>query len=231
MSTADSEQSKSARGTAARMRQAKARRKRLIALGVAGISTALVAVGAGVLLQKQQEISKSTPQNAIGENAPVERNWPAAWASNASARPLGTEINGITCDAAEGVVEHTHQYLNFVVDGKTVYAPANVGINPQGPCLYWLHSHSPDGIIHVEAPQKRSFVLGQFLDIWRSTNTVDQNLLSSVVAAAKPSQVWLNGSLYQGNPWEIPLTEKAQITVVYGKPITQPVPFTFPSGL
>jgi len=33
-------------------------------------------------------------------------------------------------------------------------------------CLYWLHTHVADGIIHIETPGERSFTLGEFFDIW-----------------------------------------------------------------
>ena len=34
-------------------------------------------------------------------------------------------------------------------------------------CYYWLHTHTNDGVIHVESPTQRLYTLGDFFDIWR----------------------------------------------------------------
>ncbi len=35
-----------------------------------------------------------------------------------------------------------------------------------GGCFYWLHTHTEDGIIHIESPVQRTFTLGHFFAIW-----------------------------------------------------------------
>ena len=40
-----------------------------------------------------------------------------------------------------------------------------------GQCIYWLHTHAPDGIIHVESPTQRIYTLGNFFDEWRQPLT------------------------------------------------------------
>ena len=212
---------KDARGTAATIIKQKERRQKVIRLGITGIITALLAVGVGLVVQEQGKIFGFL----TGKNNPKPDNWPAAWASDARTRPLGTKIDGITCDTSEGVAHHTHQYLTFIVNGRIAKAPASVGINYPAQCLYWLHTHTSDGIIHLESPQKREFMLGEFLDIWRSSKDVNKSLLT-VVAKEKPSQVWVNGKLYTGNPWTLPLTPKEQITIEYGQPTIKPQHFT-----
>jgi hypothetical protein len=34
-------------------------------------------------------------------------------------------------------------------------------------CIYWLHTHDETGIIHIESPIKKDFILGQFFDLWK----------------------------------------------------------------
>src|SRR6185437_14266092 len=63
------------------------------------------------------------------------------------ATPRGQTISGIACDAQEGQRIHIHQHLAILDHGKPVEVPYDVG-RPSGvPCLYWLHTHTPDGII------------------------------------------------------------------------------------
>ena len=219
--------SQSARGTAAKMRQAAVRRQRWMLLGILGIASAAIAVGVTVVTQKWNQASSI----AITKEAATPNHWPAVWARKARIPALGQKIDGIPCETMEGTAEHTHQHLTLIVDGKVAYAPASSGINDSAQCLYWLHTHSPDGIIHLESPVKHPFMLGEFLDIWRSTPSVDRSLLTDVIAKQKPTQVWLNGNLYTGNPWTIPLTPQAQIAIEYGQPTIKPKPFTFPKGL
>jgi len=218
---------KDARGTAARMLKKQGRRQKTFRLGLASILTALLAVGVRLLVQKQSQ----TPGFLTGKNHPISGNWPTAWVSQVTARPLGTIIDGITCDTSEGVVQHSHQYLTFIINGRIAKAPGSVGIDDATQCLYWLHSHNPDGIIHLESPQTGEFMLGEFLDIWRSSKDVNKSLLTEVVAKEKPSQVWVNGQLYTGNLWTLPLTSREQITIEYGQPTLKPQPFTFPAGM
>src|SRR5438105_1951651 len=73
-------------------------------------------------------------------------------------------IDGIQCNTMEGAVTHTHQHLLIYDRGRPVTVPADIGINNSNsasPCLFWLHTHSTDGIIHVESPHQGTYTLGQ----------------------------------------------------------------------
>ena len=82
------------------------------------------------------------------------------------AASMGQTIDGISCDAQEGQRIHIHQHLVIFDHGKQVSIPNNVGQPAGRPCIYWLHTHTPDGIIHIEAPLDRSFTLGDFFKVW-----------------------------------------------------------------
>ena len=62
--------------------------------------------------------------------------------------PSGEHVAGISCDAMEDSRLHIHQHLAIFDHGKEVAIPANIGIPPGKQCLYWLHTHTPDGVIH-----------------------------------------------------------------------------------
>lgn len=75
------------------------------------------------------------------------------------------------------MVMHIHPRIYIEMDGQPYMVPQNVGIEPS----MWkyhsldaygmtgmapLHTHTNDGIIHVESNVKRDYTLGEFLDIW-----------------------------------------------------------------
>ena len=80
--------------------------------------------------------------------------------------PAGQTVGGISCDAQEGQRIHIHQHLVILDRGKAVDIPPNVGPPAGKRCIYWLHTHAPDGFIHVEAPLDRSFTLGDLFTVW-----------------------------------------------------------------
>jgi len=137
----------------------------------------------------------------------------------------GRPINGISCDAMEGNRLHIHQHLLILDHGKEVHIPENVGQVPERNCLYWIHTHTPDGIIHIEAPADRSFTLGDFFKIWGQP-------LSRTAAAsahAKKGQrlrVWVDGKAYAGDPNAIKLNAHTDIVIEAGPPFPTPPRFT-----
>ena len=77
------------------------------------------------------------------------------------------------------IVLHNHVHLAVLVDGRNIIIPANIGIDPPlyrdhlmdiygtlNPQVAPLHTHSNDGVIHIESNKVHEFSLGQFLDIW-----------------------------------------------------------------
>jgi hypothetical protein len=144
----------------------------------------------------------------------------------------GTPIANINCDASEQSVVHYHAHLAILYQGTPVSVPQNIGIT--GKCLYWLHTHDDTGVIHIEAPQsasKRSFVLGEFFQVWK------QPLSTSQVATLKVQKgqelvAFVDGQRHTGDPRKIPLKSHTLVTLEIGPPITDPPPgFEFPSGV
>lgn len=139
--------------------------------------------------------------------------------------PAGQPIDGIRCDAMEGSVLHIHQHVAIRDHGRAVAIPEDVGRPLLGNCLYWIHTHTPDGIVHIESPNFRTFTLGTFFDVW------GQPLSRRNVAGAKPKKnervvVWVDGRRDDGDPRAIPLTQHLDLTIEVGPPYTKPAPFT-----
>ena len=151
----------------------------------------------------------------------------------------GKTVNGISCDRGEQVAFHIHAHLTVFVNGAARQVPAAIGIpgaqaenTPSGPfvasgtCFYWLHTHAPDGIIHIESPVQRTYTLGDFFDIWGQPLGPDQ-----AGPARGPVTALYNGQVYRGNPRNIPLEKHAQIQLEVGKPLISPASISFPNGL
>jgi len=151
----------------------------------------------------------------------------------------GQAIDGISCQTTEQTLFHIHAHLTIFVNGAARQIPAAVGIpgaraqsTPNGPfigsgtCFYWLHTHAPDGIIHIESPVHRTYTLGNFFDEWGQPLSTNQ-----VGPATGPVVALYNGQVYQGNLRDIPLDAHAQIQLEVGKPLIAPEQITFPNGL
>lgn len=134
----------------------------------------------------------------------------------------GLPIDGITCDRTEGNVEHIHANLQLYDRGHALTVPGQIGMPDTGGCLYWIHTHSDDGMIHIEAPVKRTFSLGQFFDIWDSDLSWTQ-AGSMKAPHGKRLSVWVNGTPWHGNsPRDIVLKDHESIVIQNGPPFATP---------
>ncbi len=102
------------------------------------------------------------------------------------ADPVGgfdENVGAVSCDAGgHDAAYHIHSQLTIKLpDGTTAEVPPNIGINQN--CMYWLHTHEPDGLLHVEAPNETLATLADFLEIWRrSTNPTIPNAVNAGLA-------------------------------------------------
>jgi hypothetical protein len=152
--------------------------------------------------------------------------------ANAQAVKKGETIDGIQCQNTEKVAFHIHAHLAIFVDGKQKQVPYGIGIGPlpgggfggqaykygpfvtEGSCFMWLHTHTADGIIHMEAPKQITFNLGDFFDIWGI------KLSSSQVGPAKGKVTALvDGKVVGGNPRSIVLKDHELIQLDVGTPL------------
>ncbi len=141
-----------------------------------------------------------------------------------AATPSGQTIDGISCDRSEGAIFHIHQHVAISVHGKPLEIPSDIGRPIVAQCLYWIHTHAPGGLVHVEAPKFRTFTLGNFFDIW------GEPLAATSVSSARVKRgdlhVFVNGRAYRGDPRKIELSQHTDIAIEAGPPYAKPVPFT-----
>jgi hypothetical protein len=132
-------------------------------------------------------------------------------------------ISGVECHRTEQLNYHVHTHLDVFVDGREQQVPDNVGRLDS--CLYWLHTHTGDGIIHIEAPQTREFTLGQVIDVWKQTSD-SAGFFESVTG--KNVTVYVDGEQVEGSYTVVPLESLGEIVIVYGEPpVDIPAEFDF----
>ena len=128
----------------------------------------------------------------------------------------GQTVDGIQCSTTEQTLFHIHTHLTIFVNGSARQIPQDVGFN-DNTCLHWLHTHAPDGIIHIESPEHRAFTLGNFFDIW------GQPLGPDRAGPAKGTvTAFYNGAVYHGDPRNIPLGDRTEIQLDVGSPLIAP---------
>lgn len=131
-------------------------------------------------------------------------------------------IDGIRCDREEGAAEHIHVNLQLYDRGRPVPVPAGIGIPQGSACLYWIHTHSGDGFIHIESPVTRPFDLGEFFDIW-GPDLSWTKAASLVAPRGHRLTIWVDGKPWHGgDPRAIVLKDHETIVIQNGPPYAKP---------
>jgi hypothetical protein len=187
------------------------RRRRWVTVGVvAAAAIALVAV-AIVGIRAAGDPEPATSATALEAVSGVGSASPPPWAlpddpvQRVAAAGLDT--------GPMGTADHYHAHLDIIVDGRQVAVPADLGIDPATGAMSAVHTHTPDGIVHVEADTVgETFTLGQLFTEWNVRLTTSQ--LGSL--SGEPLKVYVNGEVQTGDPALLNLADEQQITVVYG---------------
>jgi hypothetical protein len=164
------------------------------------------------------------PANGIGyEGIPLEEG--PAIAPAGTTLP-GTTVDGVRCAPVEQLAYHIHAHLAVFVNGRLYQLPAGIGIPGSvaqstnygpvaagGKCFYWLHTHTADGVIHIESPTSRVYTLGDFFDEWHEP-------LSATQVGVVHGRI---NAFFNGKPWKhdlrsIPLLPHALIQLNIGEP-------------
>ncbi|MHB8469427.1 MAG: hypothetical protein ACYDCH_06690 [Gaiellaceae bacterium] len=132
---------------------------------------------------------------------------------------------GLSALGQEGSVLHIHQHLDLYVAGKKVTVPAGIGIDPSS-FITEVHTHDTTGVIHVESPTQRSFVLGQFFGEWGVKLTA-----ACVADHCGHLSWWVDGTKMTGNPAALVLKAHQEIAIAAGPPpLVVPKSYAFPAG-
>jgi hypothetical protein len=187
-------------------------------------STTQSSSGSNTTSTSSSTTSGSKSQGQLGfEGIPIQNG---AAVAPASTTQTGT-VNGIQCGSKEELAYHIHAHLTVFDNGQARSIPGGIGIpgsqvvqTTQGPvasggqCIYWLHTHAPDGVIHIESPTQRIYSLGDFFDEWH------QPLSATQVGDVKGKV----SAVVNGKPWTksiraIPLDPHQVIQLNVGSPV------------
>lgn len=200
---------------AALRRQAELKeRRRRVQIGF-GAAAALVGVVAAVVLgirgaQNDDRQAGTAANDVSGVGAALDPPWPLPEDVDSRVAAAGLDTGPM------GTADHYHVHLDIFVDGVEVTVPADLGVDPATGAMSAVHTHTPDGLVHVEADKVgEAFTLGQLFTQWDVRLSEDQ--IGSLVASPdEPLKVYVDGAEQTGDPAQLRLADRQQISIVYG---------------
>jgi hypothetical protein len=191
------------------------RNKRILIGSLVAAAVVLIAAVSFLIYNANAKNSKSQNQAAPTEQV---------------VNPAYPPVAGIYCDSLEQTAYHIHAHLTVYINGQPVSIPQGIGIATDQSCLYWLHTHTSDGVIHIEAPKKVSPTLGDFLDIW-GQSSFSQLGFRNELALSAGWTVYVDGKQVTSNFNQLVLQPHMVITIAYNSPkITPDSNYNWPQG-
>ena len=137
------------------------------------------------------------------------------------AAPIDYSRTSSICLSGPSIRVHIHMHVSIYINNERVLIPGGVGIHVgRGrTCYYWLHTHDSSGVLHVEAPSQHTFVLGDFLTIWKQ-HFHQQGYPAQLDVTGW--QVYVNGKPASSDFFHLSLSERMLVTLAYHSPNIQP---------
>jgi hypothetical protein len=193
--------------------EAKQRNRRLAVIAGTGAALATLLIVAAIGISNAQDDDSSTQAGSgavSGLGAAAAPPWPLPPDATDRVAAAGMDTGPM------GMTEHYHAHLDIIVNGEAVPVPANLGIDPATGGMAALHTHTADGLVHVEADtQDEAFTLGQLFTAWDVKLTAEQ-IGSMTTTDGNELKVYVNGEEQSGNPAMLRLADQQQITIVFG---------------
>ena len=210
----------------------KERRRRLAFYGaivvVVAVLIAMGTVGIRNVSQNKDAQANTNLQSSSGLGAESAPPWALPADAVGRVKAAGLNLGQM------GTAEHYHAHLDILIDGQPVPIPVNIGIDPNSGAMSAVHTHSADGVIHIEAATKgEPFTLGQLFTEWNVR--LSGNQIGSLTASnGNTLTAYVDGKKVAGDPAMIRLAGRQQIAIVYGPKdakVNVPDTFKFEKGL
>ncbi|MCC7436814.1 hypothetical protein IT402_03010 [Candidatus Nomurabacteria bacterium] len=121
------------------------------------------------------------------------------WASSSSEKSkekrqlsMTSREAALLCTTDMATEFHIHPELKIIINGQEVQLPNNIGIKPG--CMNSLHTHDSTGVLHVESPVKKDFVIGDFFAVWQKDFSKEK-ILDYSVSENSEILISVNGEL------------------------------------
>lgn len=190
------------------------RQRLLLAVGAA-VGVLLIAFGIQSQLQDRVASAPSSPapqsMSAVsGQGSSDMPPWPAPTNVAERVEAAGMDLGPM------GMAQHFHPDLQIRIGEESAAVPANIGVDAATGAMSALHTHTADGVIHIEADESsQEFTLGQFFTEWDVRLTPTQ--IGGVVAAeGERVRVFLNGDEVYVDPALLRLAPDRQIILEIG---------------
>ena len=133
--------------------------------------------------------------------------WPAPEETASRVTAAGLDLGPM------GTAEHYHPHLQIIIDGADVPVAANIGVDPTTGAMSALHTHEPDGTIHIEADRFGDvFTLGHLFTEWGVKLTATQ--IGGIRAdGGRQLVVTSNGTPVPGDPADLRLRPDQRIVL------------------
>lgn len=212
------------------------KRNRMILYGVAGagiVGIVVVLLALFVLGKSGSTTAHFDGPNVDFANLPGLMRKPPPWPKNTKDLDGRAKQIDVQILPQEGVTLHIHQHLDIFVNGKHVTVPPLIGIKKKGNGfeLAELHTHSTDGVIHLESERTQAFSLGQFFGIWGLN--LSKNCIGNLCSPPNSFAIYVNGKKIPAtaDPVRLVLEQHDEIAIVYGTPPNKiPSSFNWPAG-
>jgi len=122
---------------------------------IAAIVAIFIVFGIFIYISEQKPVALNTSSNT--QNTQEVAPNPA----DMTARQL---VDLCTTDMATQF--HIHSHVTIMANKQNITIPQNTGIDIQKNCMSSLHTHDTSGVVHIEAPIKKDFTLGDFFYKW-----------------------------------------------------------------
>jgi hypothetical protein len=183
-------------------------------LHLGGVVAVILVVGAVMMaLQQRFGAEPEAAPTAVdlaavsGQGQATPPPWPAPLDV-----PDRVQAAGLTLGPM-GTAEHYHPELSITVNGQPLPIPANIGVDPRTGQMAAVHTHTPDGVIHIEAARTdQRFTLGQLFTLWN----VKLSKTQIGAVRADPGQrlsVTVNGEPVTGDPAHLLLAPNQRIQI------------------
>ena len=190
--------------------QAKARQARLARLAVMGALVVVAAAVVGLVTTQAGDDVRGTPLTPGGlptsggllTGAPP---WPAQKAG------LADRVEKLGFPPVGDESYHAHALLTVYRDGKQLPVPADLGFDERG-AHSSLHTHTPDGVIHMEADDPYPYTVSHVMTTWGVAFGADR-LGGETATGEKKVHVYVNGKPSTPNA---ELKDGDNVVVAYG---------------